>query len=122
MMTIEKKSVNKGINYADTKHVNAFIRQYKQERWAENSARIGKEDTLSLWYSIEELEQFIAKSKDHGANGIRLYFAEYPADYAKEPKLAQQQTVVMVATKSKVEGATDSKDVYISAGKGSNIL
>ena len=107
MMTIEKKSLKVG-KYVDTNHVDTVIRQYKQERWVENSKRIGKEDSLSVWYSVEELEQFIAKIKDNGANGIRFYFAEYPAGFMPDPEVANRQTIVLVATKSKEKGANCS--------------
>ena len=69
MITIEKKSLKVG-EYVDTKHVDEVIRTYKQERWIHNSKRIGKEDSLSGWYSVEELEEFIETIKDHGADGI----------------------------------------------------
>jgi hypothetical protein len=120
MLTIEKKSLQVG-RFVDTHHVNTVIRQYKQERWLENSRRIGKDDSLSVWYSVEELEMFLAKAKDHGANGVRMYFAEYPANYHPEADMANRQTIVMVATKSKT-GATDSKDVYINDGNKTSIL
>jgi hypothetical protein len=120
MLTIEKKSLQVG-RFVDTHHVNTVIRQYKQERWLENSRRIGKDDSLSVWYSVEELEMFLAKAKDHGANGVRMYFAEYPAGYNKDVEADNRQTIVMVATKSKT-GATDSKDVYINDGNRTSIL
>lgn len=120
MLTIEKKSLQAG-RFVDTQHVNTVIRQYKQERWLENSKRIGKDDSLSVWYSVEELEMFLAKIKDHGANGVRMYFGEYPENYHPDADMANRQTIVMVATKSKT-GATDSKDVYVNDGNRTSIL
>ena len=77
MLTIEKKSLKVG-KYVSTEHVDTVIKTYKQERWVHNSERIGKEDSLSVWYSIEELEEFMATSKENGADGIKFYFAAYP--------------------------------------------
>ena len=42
-----------------TNHVNTVIKNYKKERWIHNSNRLGKEDSLSVWYSIEELEECV---------------------------------------------------------------
>lgn len=112
MSTIEKKSLKVG-KYVDNDHVDKVIRTYKQERWIQNSERLGKEDSLSSWYSVEELEEFIDTIKEHGANGIRIYFAAYPKDFAPEPQYAGRQTLVMVATKSKREaGKLYHKEVH----------
>src|ERR1700730_1462565 len=122
MITIEKKSLNVG-KYVDTKHVDSAIKTYKKERWVHNSKRIGKEDSLSAWYSVEELEGFIDTIKQHGANGIKFYFGAYPADYAEKPEYAGLQTIVLVATKSKeTENGTKHKDVYITKDGSTSIL
>ncbi len=122
MTTIQKKSLRVG-KQVDTKHVNTVITNYKKERWVHNSKRLGKEDSLSVWYSIEELEEFIAKSKDHGADGIKLYFGAYDKDYDENPLYAGRQTVALVATKQKVtESGASNKDIYVQTSKGSTIL
>lgn len=119
MVTIEKKSLKVG-KQVDTHHVDNAIRNYKQERWIDNSKRLGKEDSLSVWYSIEELEEFIAMSKEHGADGLKLYFGAYDKDYAKQPLYAGRQTIVIVATKHK--DGHNNKDIYINTEKGTSIL
>jgi hypothetical protein len=122
MITIQKKSLKVG-QYVDTDHVDEVIRTYKQERWVHNSKRIGKEDSLSAWYSVEELEEFIDNIKQHGADGIKFYFAAYPENHAPKPEYAGRQTIVMVATKSKetLEGLKH-KDVYITKDGTSTIM
>ena len=50
MLTIQKKSVKAG-KFVNTEHVNSVIKNYKQERWVHNSKRLGKEDSLSAWFS-----------------------------------------------------------------------
>lgn len=122
MITIEKKSLKVG-KYVNTEHVNTVIRTYKQERWIHNTERLGKPDSLSGWYSVEELEEFLAKAKEHGADGVRMYFAAYPADYQETPEYAGRQTAVFVATKRKetANGPAD-KDIYIGTDKGATIL
>jgi hypothetical protein len=122
MVTIQKKSLKVG-KQVDTHHVDNAIRNYKQERWVQNSQRLGKEDSLSVWYSIEELEEFIAMSKEHGADGIKLYFGAYDKDYTDHPLYAGRQTVVLVATKHKEsEDGHTNKDLYIQTEEGTSIL
>jgi hypothetical protein len=122
MVTIQKKSLKVG-KQVNTKHVDNAIRNYKQERWVENSRRLGKEDSLSVWYSIEELEDFIAKSKEHGADGLKLYFGAYDKDYETQPLYAGRQTIVIVATKHKdTEDGHTNKDLYVQTDAGTSIL
>lgn len=122
MLVIQKKSVKAG-KLVNSEHVNSVIKNYKQERWVHNSKRLGKEDSLSVWYSLEELEEFLAKAKDHGSDGIRMYFGAYGQDDAPQPLYAGRQTIVMVATRQKEnENGVASKDIYINTEKGPSIL
>ena len=117
MTTIQKKSLKVG-SYVDTNHVDTVIRNYKRERWVHNSERLGKEDSLSVWYSAEELEEFIQKIKAHGGDGVRMYFGAYPEQYDKKPEYSGRQTIVMVATRSKeTEIGVANKDLYINPGQ-----
>lgn len=122
MLTIEKKSVKAG-KLVDTAHVDTIIRNYKQERWVHNSRRLGKEDSLSVWYSIEELEEFLELAKSHGGDGIKLYFGAYAKDHAPKELYKGRQTVVLVATKRKeTEKGNVNKDIYIGTEEGNSIL
>ena len=122
MLTIEKKSLKVG-KYVSTEHVDTVIKTYKQERWVHNSERIGKEDSLSVWYSIEELEEFMATSKENGADGIKFYFAAYPENYTEKAGFEGRQTLVLVATKTKeLETGVANKDIYIQNGEEAKIL
>ncbi len=122
MLDIKKKSLKAG-KLVSTEHVNTILKNYKKDRWAHNSQRLGKEDSLSVWYSVEELEEYIEKIKTHGADGIKIYFGAYSEDFTERPLYAGRQTVVLVATKTKesVSGTTN-KDIYIPTDKGSTIL
>ena len=122
MTKTQKKSLKVG-KPVGTDHVNTVVRNYKKERWVHNSQRLGKEDSLSVWYSIEELEEFIGIAKNHGADGIKLYFGAYDENYKDEPLYAGRQTVVLVATKHKITEAGESnKDLYVQTDKGTTIL
>ena len=123
MTTIEKKSLKVG-KRVNTSHVDRVIRNYKQERWVHNSERIGKEDSLSSWWSIEELENFIEEAKMHGADGLKFYFGAYDEQTAHTPEYIGRQTLVMVGTKQKenADGTTRNRDIYVQSEKGANIL
>lgn len=122
MIKLKKKSVKVG-KLVSTEHVNTIVSNYKKERWVHNSQRLGKEDSMSVWYSVEELEEYLEKVKTHGGDGIRMYFGAYGADYQEHPLYAGRQTVVLVATKTKETPAGETnKDIYITTEKGSSIL
>ncbi|MDF2193607.1 hypothetical protein [Paraflavitalea sp. CAU 1676] len=117
MTTIQKKSLKVG-SYVDTNHVDTVIRNYKRERWVHNSEHIGKEDSLSVWYSVEELEGFIERIKANGGDGIKMYFAAYPENFEKRPEYSGRQTIVMVATRSRqTEAGVANKDLYTNPGQ-----
>jgi hypothetical protein len=118
MIATKKKSLKAG-HLVDSSHADAVIRNYKQDRWAHNSKRLGKEDSLSVWYSIEELEEYLAMARQHGADGIRMCFGVYGNDYKERPGYAGRQTLVLVATKEKKSGR---KNVHISTENGPTIL
>lgn len=109
--------------YVNTKHVDEVIRNYKTERWVHNSDRIGKEDSLSVWWSIDEIQSFIENAKQHGANGLKFYFGAYSNDYNEVPEYAGRQTLTMVGTKEVSTGlGYQNKDIYVQNGKETNIL
>jgi hypothetical protein len=111
MNTIEKKSVNAG-KYANKQEVDNLIRSYKQDRWADNSDRMGKADSLSVWFTLEELEGFMERVKENGGNGVRLHFGVFPEGYGDHPEFADRQTIVMVGNRSKDGTYETSKELY----------
>jgi len=122
MQTIQKKSVKVG-KFVNTEHVDSVIKNYKQERWVHNSKRLGKEDSLSAWFSVEELEEFLETVKEHGGDGVKIYFGTYGKNYTEQPLYAGRQTVVLVATKVKeTKKGTVNKDLYISGENENTIL
>jgi hypothetical protein len=122
MQTLNKKT--QAGKYVDTKHVDSLLRTYKKERWIHNSKRIGKADSLSVWYSIEELQEFITTAQKNGADGIKMYFGTYSEETAKNEAYEDRQTIVLVATKNKLteNGTPFDKSIHINTEKGSQIL
>jgi hypothetical protein len=116
MQTIEKKSVSVG-QFATKQEVDTLIRGYKQERWVANSEHLGKEDALSGWFTVEELEQYIETVKMHGGNGVRFHFGIFPEGHGNDPEYAGRQTFVMIGTRSKDATYQTSKELRVSDGK-----
>ena len=123
MITQQKKSVNTR-SKAGVDESAEFIREYKKTRWVPNSERIGKPDSLSAWYSIEEMENFINLAKSKGGDGIRFYYGTFPENYTAKPEYAGRQTIVKVATRSKIteDGTIAHKDLYYSKNGQLKIL
>lgn len=111
-------------SYLETQEVDSLLLNYKKTRWGFNSERIGKADSLSSWYTVNELLEFIEKAKKNEADGIRLYFGAYPKDFKKKPEYGERQTIVLVATKSIIgeNGVRIDKNIYINSEKGAQIL
>ncbi|MRX69831.1 hypothetical protein SAMN06265349_101246 [Flavobacterium resistens] len=69
---------------------------------------IKKEDANAVWFSVEELENYIHYIKSKGektgynVNGIRIYFGVYPEDRKYEEK-AGLMTVFLTATGKKIK-------------------
>ncbi len=113
-MTTQVKNNVKIKRTARTEETETFIREYKQKRWVQNSERIGKADSLSAWYSVEELENFLALTKSNGGDGVRFFYGAFPENYSAQPEYAGRQTLVMIATKSRTQndGCTVDKNIY----------
>ena len=111
MYTIEKKSVNAG-KFASKHEVDNFIRTYKQERWADNSDRMGKADSLSVWFTVEEVEAFLESVKANGGNGVRFHFGVFTEENATQPEFVGRQTLVMVGNRSSDGSAETSKQLF----------
>jgi hypothetical protein len=113
MNTIEKKSVKVG-KYVSTEHVDNLIRNYKTERWIQNSERMGKEDSICIWWSAEEIAEFLQTAMMHGADGVKMYFGVY-GEGASRPEMNGKQTIALVATCNEEgpSGETITRDLYI---------
>lgn len=123
MITKEKKAVRVG-RYVNTEYVNQVLSEYKRERWVRNSEHLGKEDSLSIWFSVEDVEDFLSKAKENGADGVKFYFAAYPKDFSEKPEYAGRQTIVMVATRAARTdiGGVVNKDIYITKNNITSIF
>jgi hypothetical protein len=120
MNTIAKKSVSEG-NYVSREQFNTLTSAYKQQRWADNSDKLGKADSLSVWFTVEELENFLEDVKANGGNGVRIHFGVFPQQY-KKPELAGIQTLVLVANRSKDGSLENAKQILVNRDGKPEIL
>ncbi len=115
MNTIEKKSVNAG-KFVTKQEVDTLITSYKQERWAANSDRLGMADSLSVWFTVEEMEAFLAQVKSNGGNSVRMHFGVFSEENAPATELEGRQTLVMIGNRSTDGTFAGSKELYASNG------
>ena len=120
MNTIAEKIVNAD-NYVSKNEMNALTSAYKQQRWASNSERLGRADSLSIWFTVEELENFLDQVKANGGNGVRMHFGVFPEGYRK-PELEGMQTLVMVANRSKDGSLENAKELLVNNNGRPEIL
>ena len=120
MNIIAKKSVNAG-NYVSKSQVNELTSAYKQQRWVDNSEKLGKADSLSVWFTVDELENFLERVKAGGGNGVRIHFGVFPQGYRK-PEVAGMQTVVMVANRSKDGSLENAKELFVDRNGSPEIM
>ena len=116
--------IMKAGQFVNDKHVTMLRDNYKENRWKANSERLGKMDSLSVWYSLDELKEYIQTAEAAGADGIRVYFGVYPSSFPENILLEDRQTIVFVATQQKTSetGKTENKDLYVSTPKGAEIV
>ncbi|WDF65558.1 hypothetical protein [Flavobacterium sp. KACC 22763] len=90
------------------KQLNA---NYNNKRASLRAGIEEKEDANAIWYSLEELENYIHYIKTNGAkdgynvDGIRFYFGVYPED-EKHGEKAGMTTLFLVPTGKKAENNT----------------
>jgi hypothetical protein len=81
---------------------------------------IKKEDANAVWFSVEELENYIHYIKSKGertgydVNGIRIYFGVYPEQKKYEEK-AGLMTVFLQATGKKIKKAAKEGEIQTFA-------
>ncbi|MEO6314657.1 MAG: hypothetical protein ABIU63_15685 [Chitinophagaceae bacterium] len=112
------KTTKQSGQIVNSKHVESLLSNYKKERWLQNSNHIGKADSLSVWYSLDQLQAFLDTAKESGADGIKMYFGVYTPDTAGQEIYEDRQTIVLVATKEKelANGTVIDKNIYTNTG------
>jgi len=119
-----QKTKTLGGQLVNKEHVDNLIRNYKKERWIHNTNRLGKADSLSAWFDLDLLTEFLQLAKEEHADGVKIYFGAYPDNFEKAQEFSGRQTVVLVATKEKLSenGKTVNKDIYFQKDGKTEIL
>ncbi|MES2002886.1 MAG: hypothetical protein V4450_00090 [Bacteroidota bacterium] len=124
-MTIETIALpmTKRGQQVDTNHVDKLVGNYKKQRWVKNSSALGRPDSMSIWYGLDELQTFLELAREHKADGIKMFFGVYPENFAPRPELSGLQTIVLVATRqSKTVAGVMNKSIYIDLQGSKEIL
>jgi hypothetical protein len=85
------------------KEMASMFEQYDNKQKKVLDAYLGQEETISSFYAIEDLKQYIAyverlsKEKKIPLTGIRIFSAAYPDNY-KEQEYQKQQTLIFAPT------------------------
>ena len=108
-----------------TQLADNLIREYKKTRWVSNSEKLGKPDSLSAWFSIKEMEDFIREAKENGGDGIKFYYGSFPENYDDHP-LYRRKTNHCSGSYPIQEtlklGGISNKDIYIIKDGEAKIL
>jgi len=124
-MTIAKQLLpsSKRGQQVNTAHVDMLISNYKKNRWLNNTATLGKPDSMSTWYGLDELQAFLELAREHKADGVKMFYGVYPENFQARPELSGLQTIVLVATKqSRTNTGIMNKSIYITNGETTEIL
>lgn len=96
-------------------------KRYNEKRSGLILSDIGKEDANAVWYSLEELENYINYIKTKGiekgieVNGIRFYIGVYPEDVVKYKEKAGLTTIFLSPTKKKTSNISERSLVDTSS-------
>jgi hypothetical protein len=88
--------------------MSVMFEYYDQNQKKALDARSGKEETVSIYYTIQELKQYIgyverlSKEKNIPLTGIRIFSAAYPEDY--KIKEYQKKLTLIFAPTTTIKG------------------
>ncbi len=80
--------------------VNERVNNFQSNKLPLLTNAIGKPDTKSGWYSIEQFEELMREMYYLNADGVRLYFGAYSND---APEYAGQLTIIFVPTYTDID-------------------
>lgn len=108
----EAKELNQQFIKTRSKDLNRIVKK--------ESGNPKKEDAVSSWFSLEELENYISYAKEEGAkkgisvNGLRVYFGAYSNNDKKQDK-KDLSTMFFVPTKEKQETFQKSSNLVVES-------
>lgn len=99
----------------DQDHLEIARTIYRETRWEFHSSRLGRNDSLSAWFNLSIVKEFIEKAKSIKANAVKIYFGVYPDNFVQRPEFSGLQTLLLVAAN---ERNGMSADLYYIDEKG----
>jgi DNA polymerase sigma len=105
---VEEKKFEEPKQLISPKFAEELNKRYNAERHKLISSVINREDANAIWYSIEELENYINYVKKEGekqkikVDGIRFYLGVYPDDAKTYGNKAGLTTIFLTPTENKV--------------------
>lgn len=102
----ESKNVKPPEGVISVKEAKLLDKTFTETRHNLISNSLGIQDNRSSWWSIEDIENYIAYAKSKASeeglkvNGLRIYFAAYPKDF-KNQEVAGRSTLFIVPTGAK---------------------
>ncbi|MBL7731951.1 MAG: hypothetical protein JNM88_12290 [Chitinophagaceae bacterium] len=76
--------------------VNLRVKKFMDLKHPLLTSAMGKEETKSAWYSLEQFEQVMREMYYQNADGLRIYFGAYPES---DPVYGGQLTIIFVPTR-----------------------
>lgn len=105
-----KTTINEPKQLITSEFAKQLNQEYIKER-ANLKAKInGEEDANAVWYSLEELENYINYIKEEGESkgievtGIRFYFGVYPKNTEEKGKAGKTTIFLTPTKKNDVDG------------------
>jgi len=81
--------------FIDKTEVNIRVKNFMEHKHGLLTTAIGKNESKSAWYSLEQFEQVMRELYYQNADGMRIYFGAYPDDNSD---YARQLTIIFVPT------------------------
>ncbi len=89
--------------------VNDRVKNFLLDKHRLLSQAMGKPETKSAWYSLEQFEELVEEMRLLQADGLRIYFGSYAADIVD---VANHLTIIFVPTRLD-ESSQKHKDIVL---------
>ena len=109
METITRKVPTVPSIFISKTDVNSRIKNFQDHKLPLLSNAIGKSDSTSAWYSMEQFDEIVREMHLQDASGLRVYFGAYDST---DELYANQLTIIFVPT-FKNEATGNHRDIVI---------
>jgi hypothetical protein len=101
----------------DVKLARKMVDNYSHVLQSQRGSSDAIVQTQTVWLCLKRLKALVKQLEEEekagwGTDGLRIYFAKYPADYTANPAHKDRNTLVFVSTKQE-NRVTDNKPAVI---------